>query len=1402
MSVTVPRTCTEIPPSGADSASASDPMPLSAFREIPAYVLLGDPGAGKTTEFRRESAELEDNAMFVTVRDLVADVYLQELEGRTLFIDGLDEMRAGAPDARAPLDEIRKRLARLGRPNFRISCREADWLGPSDRRSLETISPDSTITVLLLDPLNEQNIHELLVAKVGSGHAEAFEEEATRRGLEAMLRNPQTLRLLVGAVGHGDDWPESRLETIEAACKKMASEHNDERRDAVSSHPTEAILDTAGRLCALLLLCGFEGYTLAPRSGTGQNDSAGLMPLDDLGHAAAEVSRQELMTALGTNLFTPDGEREFVPCHRQVAEFLAGRYLAKLIEKGLPARRVVGLMTGASDGRVVTQQRGLSAWLAAHPGEARRQLMDADPVGVGLYGDMGRFTTDDKQHLLRSLAAFATQGPLLGHTWQDGQVDGHGDDTSWAFRSLASTDLVESIGSLLRSPTRESYHDRTMAFILEVLAKAEPSEKQSLTKLEPDLMAILYAHETPSWIRTRALDAFNHIARPDDETVQRLTALLAAIHGGSIPDPEAELREGLLASLYPNAMSPEELWRSAFPQRGHGRIGNFGSFWDWIIREQCSDQDIAELLDALHEHAEWLIPALSSSFFDDLPVRLLARGLSTFGESLKTERLFGWLDVTGRLPHAFHRAEAHFVREWLTGHPHVQRAVFLSWLRQRVESDPGGSNRHWPCDALLRSQPPGDFGQWCLDQATRLQSSEPELAKALLGEAYVALFDPAIREGLTQSVIREQVGTGELARYLHELDGQRSATQVQNDAWLQRMDEERARQDEREKRHQEERSEGLRARLKDLRDNRLSPPDLDTLAQAYIGTFSDVDQEASPWQRVDDFIGGDEVLVDAVVAAIRDAVFRDDLPTVDETVSLHCESKRSWLAYPVLVSLQCMEEEDLDRLYQVNAERKRRVLAIYYSAPSDEWDARWHDRLFQQEPELVLDVLCRCAIPAVRAGAQFVPGLDALFDLDGHEDLVHDARLKVLEAAPIRGSNQQLGLLDDLLARAMRHQDPSRLLQLVRRKLSLSSTTVAQRVRWLAVEALLAAPVELGQLKDYVGKNAARAEHLAGFLWGTSPKRNVRESVFARMRDPAVLRDVIEMLSPTYPPVDWGGWITLGMQMSVLVTVLIDQLGTLTGEDVDRAFTELVADPRMTRWQDRLKLAHERQRVVHRDASYSHPGVEQVQRTLCNDAPANAADLAALLVNRFDDISKHARGDSSNPWQQFWNEDQYGRPTEAKIEDSCRDALLAMLKERLPVEVDATPEGRYAAGNRADIRASCSGFNVPVEIKKNSHPDLWTAIRRQLIAKYTTDQATSGYGIYLVLWFGADETKTPPDGKRPGSPEKLEQRLVQELTGDEARKISVIVMDVTKPGGKPQLSSLQFQTSGPSEPSG
>ena len=181
MSIIVPRTCTEV--SNIDHNRPNESRPLDAFRSKAAYVLLGDPGAGKTTAFEEESKAVDD-AYPITARNFLTlnvDSH-PEWREKTLFIDGLDEVRAGTGDVRTPFDAIRERLDALGKPRFRLSCREADWLGANDRKHLASVTPDGAVTVLRLDPLTGGDIITILNAQPGIDDAQEFVAKARERG--------------------------------------------------------------------------------------------------------------------------------------------------------------------------------------------------------------------------------------------------------------------------------------------------------------------------------------------------------------------------------------------------------------------------------------------------------------------------------------------------------------------------------------------------------------------------------------------------------------------------------------------------------------------------------------------------------------------------------------------------------------------------------------------------------------------------------------------------------------------------------------------------------------------------------------------------------------------------------------------------------------------------------------------------------------------------------------------------------------------------------------------------------------------------------------------------------------------------------------------------------------------
>lgn len=1394
-------------------------QPLRVFRDAPAYVLLGDAGAGKTTEFRRERNELGEEARFVTARDFVRLEPDQCWRNKTLFIDGLDEMRVGVADVRVPLDEIRQRLQLLDLPRFRISCREADWLGSNDRQHLEAVAPEGRIRVLRLDPLRESAALELLSSRLGDEDARNVAELAYKHELQGMLTNPLTLDLLVAAFAwHSEEEPQSRIEVFERACRRMAQEHNSEHLIGGRAHRVEALLAAAGELCVRQLLPGAEGFSLEA-----EDPASSFVPLDGLGlidGGSVACGPDLWRAALATKLFVAVAESSnaapvrLVPRHRQVAEFLAGRCLARLADASLSVRRAVALMTSPVDGRVVTSLRGLSAWFAAHSNEALDVLIDADPIGVGLYGDIGGKRPDQFRRILNAVAAEASGGPLMGHQWRDRRAVGFRDTTAWAFRSLAVKENEDAIRNLLADRSDEVASERVAYFLLEVLAAAEIDRLSELSGLAAVCEVLVCDETRPAHIRVAALDAYLHLVPAGSDRDQNLARHLHEIRNRRMSDPGGGLADTLLGELYPNIVGPADIWQHLHPQVLAASPGSFHGFWHYSLRQRSSLDQIAELLDAFSDVVADLLQPLKDAVADRLPRDLLADILGDRGDDIDHERLFRWLSAVGACsrnvatdenPTAYEAAAKAMadhgevlgypgateelrdpirrIRSWLEARSGLQKAMLLRWLISRDEDGPLGFEAfHW-CDALCGSRPPGDLGLWYLEQAIEHSETEPEIAEELLRLVFHAVGDSSIGAGLTLEAMGHRVSSIPLLR--------EALGRLQRPSDMQRRAE---RHEQRRRAKAQERADQLRDQqqqwathlrgsLNELAGNAYPAEQLGRLARAYYGLYHEVERHAAPKDRLAQFIGDDPDLIGAVLDAFRIAIHRPDVPEAAATISLRSASRQSWLAYPVLAGLDLADEEDPDGLDTLDDSLKRKALALHYCVPTGtSVSPNWHARWCEQAPELAADVIHRCAARALRDGSDYVPGLNELDIIADHDELKHAVRLKLLASYPSSATGAQLRNLDRLLAAVLAEPDREDLRELIQRKISLQRMSMSQRLHWLAAGWLAPDPRCSSELRGLLEQRAARIGFVAKFLRNASSAGLRVPEHLAERVDTVTQLEFITCLGENFGPVDAQGFATLEMEISEVVSEAITNLATTTAGHADDAIAILIDNPRLAAWHEPLRRAQEHSRVVQRDAAYRPPSMDEVERTLSNAEPANAADLTAMVLDRLGAFHNGLRGSATNPWRHFWNEDPHGNPTDPKPENSCRDFLLAEIAKHPLAPATAVPEDVHAAGKRADIGVRYGTAAVPIEIKPSMSTTLWTGLRNQLIEQYATDPAADGHGIYLVLWFGPDRISKPPNKQPPATPEELKRHLESTLCAEEARKISVVVVDVTKPG--------------------
>ena len=470
----------------------------------------------------------------------------------------------------------------------------------------------------------------------------------------------------------------------------------------------------------------------------------------------------------------------------------------------------------------------------------------------------------------------------------------------------------------------------------------------------------------------------------------------------------------------------------------------------------------------------------------------------------------------------------------------------------------------------------------------------------------------------------------------------------------------------------------------------------------------------------------------------------------------------------------------------------RLALAVHYTVAKPVAAPRppsWFPLLLKSHPHVVSEVLVQAVLPAMQGGTDVSAILYELAYSEDHESVAQLATLPLLRKFPVRCTGRQLTALNYLLVAALLHCERASFLGLVEEKLARRSMNVAQRVCWLTAGLVSAPDSFTERLEHFVSGNERRIRRLAELVIN---RFRVPERLLGHLNVSA-LRLLIRLAGSSFRPFapvshasnresDESGAVTGSMEAALGIEHLIGRLASLPSPEATQALLALSSEDALRPWRSQLVDAGYRQNERRREDGFQHCDIEQVLAVLDNCRPANVADLAALTMDHLREIARRIRDGSTSDWRQYWNEDSRNRPTEPKPEAACRDALLSDLRSRLiGLHVDAQREGAYADDKRSDIRVSHGDCNVPVEIKKCSHRDLWSAIRAQLIARYTRDPGAGGYGIYLVFWFGAGRCQPPERGARPKNPAELEERLRDTLSAEEARLISICVVDVSKP---------------------
>lgn len=1359
MAYTIARTCTDLTATGE---SAGTTKSLREFRSKDAYVLLGDPGSGKTTAFKEECAELEAQSHFISARDFIAfdPANHPEWSSKTLFIDGLDEIRVGAPDRRKPFDRVRSRLDQLGHPRFRLSCRGADWLGQNDRRHLAAVSNDPDVAILQLNPLTDSDIESVLNNRL-SASAKPFLTGVRERGLERLLENPQTLEMLIGVFSKSQQLPNTRLETFEQACQILAQETNQDHSASAHLSALEQILCTAGRICAIQLISGCRGS-----SSLYEEASDEFPHVKDYENEECEFHL--LQSALSTRLFTLQNQNRFVGVHRHIAEFLGARYLAKCIRQGTPASRIVALIIGG-DGFVVTSHRGLSAWLAAHSPSVRQQLIERDPIGVISYGDVASFSSDEKRSMLSSLKAIPSEIIFELRRFR-----------GFPFLSDSFEDSV--LLEVFEDKSRSTDHQALVALVLRMQKGVSISLRISET-----LVKIIRDNTWHANIRELALDVLANVDSKIDCKIPTLKMLLEDVHSGCILDPDNELQGTLLLRLYPQHLSPARLWKYLTDRGNLELYGRYWRFWEVELFNLSNTEDFSDLIHSLQGSLSAARKVLSLRGLAHIPLKLLAVSLAAHGDRLEIGQLYDWLGIglpVGLGNYAVRDEKSLYqIRAWISKRPEVYKNLFLEGLHRCHKSDDFGccvfkASRH-----LYNATWPSDFGIWCLERAIDLKLSDARISEHLLRHAVWALKNGLGDAGLSESIIRKRVARYSKLRPIADLlldsgsvpssDLDRGASTVEHiveqrvyeDPWLER----------------------IRSNEPQLKVNRGEALLLHELADKYFGlTFSDFDHRIN-LDKLLGILGNNQHLLDVVSSAFIDTIRREDVPDLEAIFRFRRNGQMSYFCLPYLAGIEAIWEEKGIELFRLDARRIEKAIAFYFCTPHLAYRPQWYRKLLSSRPELVADIQIRFARCEFATKSNHIYKIWELANDKEHAPVAQIASLQLLKSFPTRCRIDQIKTLDQLLWAAYRYADRDALLELIQQKLSRKSIHFVQRAHWLLIGVIISPKRYARSLYELVSKKRYIARSILNFFHENDDKQLIVGSF-----KPLGLEQMIRIIGENFEPFSTikDEFDSDEDRASTIFGMCLNSLVFSVEESVGFVLEELARDPGLVNWQSRLMIARESQRRNRRDLFYAHPTVGQIIQVLSGKIAVSSADLAALVLDKLREIGGRIRATNTDDWRQYWNLDRWGRPQtdDRRDENSCRDALLSDLRLVLPDGIDAAPEGQHSGAARSDIRVSCRGFVVPVEIKKSTHRELWKALRGQLLAKYVTDPAADGYGIYVVLWLGSEDVQANQDGHRPRNAKELERLLLERLSEQERKRISCCVIDVSPPTSVPDSS--------------
>lgn len=567
---------------------------FKSISHIPCLVLIGEPGIGKSTELvkqykilKDELKDKKDDMLWGNLGDYQTESFLiQELfttnkifqswrskdHKLTLFLDSFDEGLSTIPTL-SPLIINHLKKYDINRLFLRIVCRSAE-LPEFLIDGLERIWGEGNFQIFELAPLRRVDVEEAASSNDIDPHS--FIDKIFMKEIIPFAIKPITLEFIIHSFKENGNLPSSKIELYLDGCRQLCLEVNTSRISSkrVGLLDSDQLLKVASRIAAISIICNKpvininEKMKKLPKSEVPiQSLKGGKEIVND---NEFNIDEKVIMETLGTGLFSSRGIDRLGWAHQSYAEFLSALYIS---QNDIHIHQVKSLLVHPYDpeGKLIPQLHETANWLSGMELDIFKMLLEIEPELL-LQSNVKIKDNDILKTLVDRLLSLYDSGKLIDIDLQFKR----------RFSNLTHPGLERQLRPFICDNSKNAEVRRLSAYLIETC---------KLSGLLDDLIQVILDRNEPIYLRETYARVVKNIG--ESENKAKLKPLALSQCGD---DPEDELKGIGLSAIWPDHLTPKELFSVITPPKNPNLFGSYLYFLRYDLLNNIDETNLPEAL--------------------------------------------------------------------------------------------------------------------------------------------------------------------------------------------------------------------------------------------------------------------------------------------------------------------------------------------------------------------------------------------------------------------------------------------------------------------------------------------------------------------------------------------------------------------------------------------------------------------------------------------------------------------------------------------------------------------------------------------------------------------------------------------------------------------------------------